>query len=86
MRRILVILLMCFNLVSFSQELNCNVVVDASQTGNENLPVFKNLEKQLTEFINNTTWTNKTFAPQERIDCSMYIIITSCCLILKNIL
>ena len=77
MRRILVILLMCFNLVSFSQELNCNVVVDASQTGNENLPVFKNLEKQLTEFINNTTWTNKTFAPQERIDCSMYIIITN---------
>lgn len=77
MRSILVTLLMCFSLVSFSQELNCNVVVDASQTGDENLPVFKTLEKQLTEFVNNTKWTNKTFAPQERIDCSMVINISN---------
>lgn len=76
MRSILVILLMCFGLVSFSQELNCNVVVDASQTGNENLPVFKTLEKQLTEFVNNTKWTNKTFGSQERIDCSMVINVS----------
>jgi len=77
MRNILVILLMCFSLVSFSQELNCNVVVDASQTGDENLPVFKTLEKQLTEFVNNTTWTSKKFSPQERIDCSMVINISN---------
>lgn len=62
---------------SFSQELNCSVVVNATQTGNENLPVFKTLERQLNEFINNTKWTNKVFSTQERIACSMYINVTS---------
>ncbi|MFV0564527.1 MAG: DUF4835 family protein [Flavobacteriaceae bacterium] len=60
----------------FSQELNCKVLVNATQTGNENLSIFKTLEKQLTEFVNNTKWTNRVFAPQERIDCSMVITVS----------
>lgn len=77
MRNSLVILIIiCLSLSGFSQELNCSVVVNARQTGDENLPVFKTLEKQLTEFVNNTKWTNRTFALQERIDCSMVINIT----------
>ena len=58
-----------------SQELNCKLVVNAQQTGNENVQVFKTLEKQLNEFINNTRWTSKTFENQERIECSMVINI-----------
>ena len=77
MRNFLTIVFLCLSFASFSQELNCNVVVDAQQTGDENLPIFKTLEKQLTEFVNNTKWTNKTFAPQERINCSMVISINS---------
>ncbi|MFG6687564.1 DUF4835 family protein [Mariniflexile sp. HNIBRBA6329] len=75
MRNILIVLIFSFGITGFSQELNCNVVVNAQQTGNENLPIFKTLEKQLKEFVNNTKWTNKTFAFQERIDCSMIINI-----------
>ena len=75
MRNILFLLFLLLGLVGFSQELNCSVVVNAQQTGNDNQTIFKNLEKQLTEFVNNTKWTNKTFAPQERINCSMVIII-----------
>ena len=77
MRNIFLILLISFGIKGFSQELNCNVVVNALQTGNENLQIFKTLEKQLNEFVNNTTWTNKTFANQERINCSMVISITN---------
>ena len=76
MRNSLLFLLFCIGMTCFSQELNCNVVVNAQQTGNENFPIFKTLEKQLTEFINNTKWTKKTFAPQERIECSMVINVT----------
>ncbi len=76
MRRILIILLCCFSVFSFSQELNCNLVVNAQQTGNENQPVFKTLEKQLKEFVNNTKWTDKSFKPQERIDCNIIISIS----------
>ncbi|GAA4241255.1 DUF4835 family protein [Winogradskyella damuponensis] len=59
--------------VTFSQELNCTVSVIAQQTGNENNVVFRTLEKQLTEFINNTKWTGEKFGAQERINCSMVI-------------
>ena len=77
MRRLILILFLSAGLFSFSQELNCEIVVNAQQTGNENLPVFKTLEKQLKEFINNTKWTNKVFTPQERINCSMVINVTA---------
>ena len=62
--------------VTFSQELNCTVSVIAQQTGAENDILFKTLGNQLTEFINNTKWTKKTFGQQERINCSMVINVT----------
>lgn len=68
-------LMLLWSVCSFSQELNCKLVVNAMQTGNENNQVFKTLERQLTEFINNTQWTNNGIKPQERIDCSMVITI-----------
>ena len=78
MRNILVVgLFICVSITCFSQELNCKVTVNAEQTGNENFPIFKTLEKQLNEFINNTKWTDKNFAPQERINCGMFINVTS---------
>lgn len=76
MRKFIFFLLTLSSLSTFSQELNCQVIVNAIQTGNENLPVFKTLQKQLTEFINNTKWTDRNYAPQERISCSMVINIT----------
>ncbi|MEO8772811.1 MAG: DUF4835 family protein [Gelidibacter sp.] len=76
MLKLISIFFLACTAVGFSQELNCNVVVNAQQTGNENVQVFKTLERQLTEFINNTQWTNKSYKPQERIDCSMVINIS----------
>lgn len=77
MRNILILFFFVFIFNGFSQELNCNVVVNAQLTGNENFPIFKTLEKQLIEFINNTKWTNKTFKSQERIDCSMVVNVSA---------
>ena len=75
MRNFLTYFILFFSSLVFAQELNCNVVVNAQQTGNENVQVFKTLEKQLKEFVNNTRWTKKTFELQERIECSMIINI-----------
>ncbi|OUS00708.1 DUF4835 domain-containing protein [Flavobacteriales bacterium 33_180_T64] len=75
MRNYLYILFVLISFNAWSQELNCNVVVNAQKTGNENVQVFKTLERQLTEFINNTQWTNKSYKTQERIDCGMVITI-----------
>ena len=76
MRKILVVIILLLSITGIAQELNCNVVVNAKQTGNENFPIFKTLEKQLTEFVNNKKWTGKTFKPQERINCSMIVNVT----------
>lgn len=77
MRNTLIVFLLFFSVVSFSQELNCNVVVNAQLTGNENFQIFKTLENQLTEFVNKTQWTKKQFKQQERIDCNIVINVTS---------
>ena len=61
----------------FSQELNCSVIVNATQTGNENLQIFKTLENQISEFINNSNWTNNSFTNKQRINCSMIVNINS---------
>ena len=76
MRNFLLVLSLLLSFSGYSQELNCEVVVNAQQTGNENVQVFKTLENQLNEFVNNTQWTNKTFGPQERINCNMIMTIT----------
>lgn len=76
MRRLLVLLAFLCSTVVFSQELNCTVNVIAQQTGNDNNVVFKTLEKQLNEFINNTKWTETNFSAEERINCSMVINVT----------
>ena len=60
-----------------AQELNATVTIDAEQTGQPNYQVFRTLEDQLTEFLNNTTWTNREFKNQERIDCNFTLIISS---------
>jgi hypothetical protein len=73
MRRLIFLAVLLISFSVGSQELNCKLVVNAQQTGNENVQVFKTLEKQLNEFVNNTRWTSKIFKIQERIECSMVI-------------
>lgn len=58
-----------------AQELNCSINIDASQTGQMNNQLFRTLETQLKEFVNNTRWTDKSYKHQERIDCNMTMII-----------
>ncbi|WP_111682992.1 type IX secretion system protein PorD [Winogradskyella tangerina] len=77
MRKLIVLFTFLCSSIAISQELNCTVNVIAQLTGNDNNVVFKTLEKQLTEFINNTKWTEKNFSPEERINCSMVITVTN---------
>lgn len=78
MRNFLLIILMFAGLSQMkAQELNCQVVLNTEQTGQSNLSVFRTLERALTEFVNQTNWTDREFLPQERISCSMFITLNS---------
>lgn len=60
-----------------SQELNAKVTVNSDKIAGSNKQIFSTLEKSLTEFINQTKWTDKNFKPQERINCAFTIIVNS---------
>ncbi len=58
-------------------ELNCQIKINYSQIqGSANKQIFDQLEKSIYEFMNNTNkWTNNVYTMQERIDCSILIIV-----------
>jgi hypothetical protein len=60
-----------------AQELNCLVNLNYDQVAGSNRQVFTTLQKALTEFINQTEWTDRTVKSEERIDCAMNIIISA---------
>lgn len=59
-----------------AQELKCQVTINADQLqGTANKQIFDQLQKAIYEFMNTTKWTNDTYSPQERIECSFLITI-----------
>lgn len=58
-----------------AQELNARITVNADKVQSTNKQVFTTLQNALTEFVNNKKWTDATFAVNERIDCTMTLII-----------
>jgi|TARA_B110000014_G_scaffold255074_1_gene236450 hypothetical protein len=77
MNKLLFVFCLCLSLCHLSaQELNCTLVINAEQTGQQNQQIFKTLERSLNDFVNKTTWTNKIISSQERIDCGMIITVT----------
>ncbi len=58
-----------------SQELDCQVNVSSSQVQAADKEIFTELQKSINEFLNNRKWTNRKFGVEERIECSMAIII-----------
>ena len=69
-------LLFTFGL-AHSQELNCTVTVNTQKLSNANQQIFKTLETSISEFVNQTNWTNQVFKQNEKINCSMYITLSS---------
>ncbi len=61
---------------SLSQELNCQVQIVSDQIAGTDKRVFDAMKTAIYEFMNNRKWTNETFKPEERIDCSILINMT----------
>lgn len=75
-KRILgICLLLALAFSASAQELNARITVNADKVQSTNKQVFTTLQNALTEFVNNKKWTDATFAVNERIDCTMTLII-----------
>ena len=73
---IIFFLLFSFGLTQ-AQQLNCTVTVDAQKLSVTNQQVFKTLQTSISEFVNKTDWTGQTVKQNEKINCSMYITVSS---------
>jgi hypothetical protein len=77
MNKIITFLLLFTFGLSQAQQLNCTVTVNSQKLSNANQQVFKTLETALNEFVNKTDWSGQAYKQQEKINCSMYITISS---------
>lgn len=62
-------------MVLLSQELNCRVEVNADQVETTSREVFKTLENAITDYMNNTSFTDARFGDNEKIDCSLFLTV-----------
>jgi len=58
-----------------SQEINALITVNSDKVQGTDKSVFTALQNSLIELVNNKKWTDATFSVNERIDCTMTIII-----------
>ena len=58
-----------------AQELNARITVNGDKIAAANKQIFTTLQTALTEFVNTRKWTDATFAVNEKIDCTMTIIV-----------
>ncbi len=71
------LLLTLIHFPGLAQELRCNVQVLSSQIQGTNKQVFKTLQEDIYEFMNNRIWTEDDFANEERIECKILINLQS---------
>lgn len=76
MRNILFILVIALPFTGFSQELNCNVTINASQIQTSDAGIFKDMENAIEQFMNSRKWTNDIYKNHEKINCNFLITIS----------
>ncbi|MFA5573714.1 MAG: DUF4835 family protein [Brumimicrobium sp.] len=80
MKYFIIIASFLFTSISIGQELMCQVSVltnPALTVTTTEKEIFQELEKAVTEVMNETSWTNEHFEVEERINCNIQISITN---------
>lgn len=60
-----------------AQELNARVEILSPQLPHTNKRVLDVLQKVMSDFLNNRSWTGQIVQPQERIDCNFVITVNT---------
>lgn len=77
MRKLLLCSALWLTILVQAQELNMTVNLNTAQVEGTNQQMFETLKQSITDFYNTTRWTDMTVAENERIECSMLIIVKS---------
>ncbi|MCH5231903.1 MAG: DUF4835 family protein [Muribaculaceae bacterium] len=58
-----------------AQELLCTVEINTSAIEGTNKSVFETLREAISDYLNETKWTNAVFSPNERIECRFFLTV-----------
>ncbi len=75
LRTLILFLFTFWSLLVNSQELDCRVTVNTQQIQGTNKDIFITLRDAISDFMNNSTWSNNVFEIYERIECNLMINI-----------
>lgn len=67
---------MMLSQIAYAQELNCTVEVNAQKIEGGSKSVFQTLQEAISEYMNETHFSNSTFATNEKIDCRLYLTVS----------
>jgi hypothetical protein len=62
-----------FSALSYSQEFRCNISISAERIQGANRNLFRTMQSDLYEFMNNRRWTEHSYTQEERIECNIFI-------------
>lgn len=77
MKKIVSFLFLLFVGVMEAQQLNCSVQINSDKVATTNNQIFKNLKTSISDFVNKTDWTGDEYKPNEKVECSMVIIVNT---------
>ena len=73
---LILITILSFNFL-FSQEINGNIIINSESVNQTNNSVFINLENSISNFINNSVWSNENYSELEKINLNILFSIIS---------
>ncbi|MEN8115368.1 MAG: DUF4835 family protein [Bacteroidota bacterium] len=75
MRKLIIISLLIFvtTFIGSAQELRCNVTVSARSIQGANQNLFRTMQSDLYDFMNNRKWTEHVYSYDEKIKCNIMI-------------
>ncbi len=59
-----------------SQELDCNVIISSDRIQGSNKEIFTSMQESISDFMNNTSWSNQIYLASERIECNLTLDIS----------
>jgi hypothetical protein len=73
----LYLVIICCCCSAIAQDLNARVTVVAPKVQTTNKRIFQSLETAMKDFLNGRKWLNDQLLPQERLECSFVLNVTS---------
>lgn len=71
----ILILFLVVSVTGFSQELRCNVTVSAQRIQGANQNLFRTMQSDIYEFMNNRKWTDHVYSYDEKLKCNIMILL-----------